>query len=406
MNFSPERADRPIRFGSPGGRIDDIEVLRAVAIILVIVHHLKYNLFHWKSQPLWFFSDWFGSGRGVDLFFVISGFVIARGLLPQLQAAAGTRQFLRATMGFWIRRFWRIVPAAWTCIAVSLTLVFWFNDSGALGTIKGNLIAAAGAVFNVANYTFRHLFGHAELSNILFVHWSLSLEMQFYLLFPLIVLLATRRFLVPFLILLAAVQLVLTTSGTSVFRSEALSIGVLLAIWSTHPSYRRYEPAVLKHAPLGLVTLVLIYAALVVLGGHSTAFPGPRRTSLAAPVCMLAVFIASYDLNVLVASQVPRKVMLWIGSRSYSLYLWHILAFAVTREIYFRFGNWPLYGMSDAAIVVYTEVGIGLCLLLAEASYRLIEVPLRRRGRRIARRWQTGEIATAAAESGRAVHPG
>lgn len=389
---------------SATSRIDDIEVLRAVAIVLVVIHHLKLNLFHWKSESLWYFSDWFGSARGVTLFFVISGFVIARTLLPQLQAASGMRQFFHTATAFWIRRIWRIVPAAWTCIAVSLVLVLLFNESGALGTVKGNLIVGASALLNFANYTFGLLYGDSEYRNILFVHWSLSLEMQFYLLFPVVVLLC-RRFLVPVLILATVVQLLAAGTVINGFRSDALFTGVLLAIWSTSGSYWRARTVLRRITPPGTAAVVLIYASLVVLGQDAMPFPRAHPLSLVVPVCALAVLIASCNLDVLVPSPGPRKVMLWIGSRSYSLYLWHIPAFALTRELFFRLGYRPLYAMSDPTVVIYTAMGIGLCLLLAEASYRLVEVPFRRQGRRIARNWNAGPPA-ASGEPGPAAHQG
>src|SRR5690606_16205729 len=69
------------------GRILDIEVLRALAVIGVVVHHARDNLFTWTSPGLERLAVYFGGWVGVDLFFVISGFVIARSLLPQLQSA-------------------------------------------------------------------------------------------------------------------------------------------------------------------------------------------------------------------------------------------------------------------------------------------------------------------------------
>ena len=88
-------------------RIDDIEILRAFAVILVIVEHMHFNLFAWNTPALAGFYRYFGGWTGVDLFFAISGFVIARDLVPRLHAAGGRENYCSITLIFWVRRFWR-----------------------------------------------------------------------------------------------------------------------------------------------------------------------------------------------------------------------------------------------------------------------------------------------------------
>ena len=80
----------------------DIEVLRGIAVIYVVIFHAYGNLIPWRSPELSALFVNFGGGSGVDLFFVISGFVIARTLIPKLDACADRRQFWVTSLAFWI----------------------------------------------------------------------------------------------------------------------------------------------------------------------------------------------------------------------------------------------------------------------------------------------------------------
>src|SRR5271168_2727804 len=102
--------DRPAAAGAPGGPIADIETLRAVSILLVLFAHLPAAIHSDSHAAL--SRDWIQTWSGVDLFFAISGFVITRSLAPLLDAR-GAAGALPVLVGFWLRRVWRLLPAAW-----------------------------------------------------------------------------------------------------------------------------------------------------------------------------------------------------------------------------------------------------------------------------------------------------
>ena len=122
-------------------RIDDIEVLRAFAVILVIVEHMHFNLFAWNTPALESFYRYFGGWTGVDLFFAISGFVIARDLVPRLRGAGDRQAYVGVTLVFWVRRCWRLLPSAWTWLAIILLASVFFNRSGAWGSVTNNVVS-------------------------------------------------------------------------------------------------------------------------------------------------------------------------------------------------------------------------------------------------------------------------
>src|ERR1700733_11104579 len=119
------------------GIIGDIEVLRAIAVLFVICAHLPYLLF-WGPRRLNLIFEYVTLWGGVDLFFAVSGFVIARNLMPKLQQASIDGNVWTVAGGFWIRRAFRILPTAWLWLIFGLIASVSFNRSGVFSTFKGD----------------------------------------------------------------------------------------------------------------------------------------------------------------------------------------------------------------------------------------------------------------------------
>jgi peptidoglycan/LPS O-acetylase OafA/YrhL len=277
------------------GRIDDVEVLRAFAVGMVLVQHVPWNLLPWmlaRAGPLY---SRFGFHVGVDLFLAISGFVIARSLLPQLAEARTTRQFATVTLSFWVRRVFRLLPTAWLWLAVMLLLARVFNSSGVFEPFAANLKSAAFAMLNLANVWLAECFGRRPVG-VVSIYWTLSLEEQFYILLPFVVFLSRSKLpLVLAAIVLAQLFVDRTTKHLllDLLRSDALAIGVLLAIWSGRPSYLKLEPKW-----LGRGAWPFLLAPVFLVG--FTALNGPVlarffTVGLTALLSAGMVWIASYD---------------------------------------------------------------------------------------------------------------
>jgi peptidoglycan/LPS O-acetylase OafA/YrhL len=347
--------------GRPGGDREHhpgLDGVRGVAILLVLGQHAP-------TRPL---IDGF---VGVTVFFCLSGFLITTLLVREL--GTGTIDI----PGFYRRRVARLAPALLTVVAVT-TLVLLVDRHD---LTVGQRLAPAGAALSYSTSLFDwsgHFFATKDYFNFT---WTLSVEEQFYLLWPLALLLGYRRsprlfaaLTVAFIVSSLALDLYLGLSRRIFFDAHeylgtdtnALPIlsGCLLAIVMANDWAPR---AVRRVAPFALVALAL----LPVLAHHDDT----RRTSLVIVagtaltiVVMIGVLIAPGSL---VGSLLSTRPMRWLGERSYSIYLWNVLA---------RITVLHALGHTFVGDVVW----IAMFLLMAEASYRLVERPWRARlsGRR------------------------
>ncbi len=365
-------------------RIADIELLRGIAILFVLFEHTRFNLFGQPGPWLDYAYQYFGGWTGVDLFFAISGFVIARDLVPKLNHPDAAR--FPALMGFWLRRATRLWPSAWLWLGLILLANLFFNQSGAFGQLSDNLAATMAGIFNYANYRLIHTFGHTPYGAS-FPYWSLSLEEQFYLLLPLFILLF-RRWL-PYALLIPLLFQLVSNRHINIyfmqFRSDAIILGVLLSMWATHASYSQLEPVFFKNRRwLQWIILPTLMCLLGTIGSYR--FQEWRFwIGSVALISATLVWLASYDKDYLMPDIPLKRIFLWLGSRSYALYLTHIPAYFASREIWCRIA--PQGTIFDHTY--NTRMGLtAFCLLLifAELNYRFIEIPFRSMGKKWAER--------------------
>jgi len=362
------------------GRRIDIQGLRALAVLLVVLYHCALPV------P--------GGYIGVDVFFVISGFVITRMLAAELEAS-GTLSLRR----FYLRRIRRLLPA----LALTTTLVTLLGiAANPIGTQDVAAYTGAAASLFAANaHLYRSAPGYFAPGSDLnpFLHtWSLAVEEQFYLVFPALLLVtwwAAARWLpegrrrgavalamagvllASFVLSYAMSYRVTPLAGLkapmvfafygSPTRAWEFAAGVLLALQDWR--WRRLGPNFLLAA--GLVGLALVAAGSAWLDA-SAHFPG---LAALVPVVGTALLIASGSGAAHVLSRaLGTRPMVWIGDRSYGWYLWH----------------WPFVVFARALLpgAAWAPALAGLASLAPTwASYRWLENPLRAGGRGPA--WRT-----------------
>ncbi len=369
----------------------EIEVLRAIAILLTVFSHWIYPLLpslgaigrsvH-ASTAMW---------TGVDLFFCISGFVIADSLLRQRIDRPGLHAWREVAAPFWIRRAFRLLPSAWLWIALSLVVWAITHGEGLAGTLASQGGDALSALLNVANLWYIHC-SPRQACGELGIYWSLSLEEQFYLLLPvLLFVVPNRRALVAVLAALAIAQVIVSRpngfledgSAWWFLRTDAILFGVLIAFWRRTPGFAASAPTWLNSTWLRLAVIGALLVALATVA--SQRYLGGYGTGAAAVISAALVWIASHDAGYLMRDGALRRAAEWIGARSYAIYLIHLTSLELSTGIFRAIAGQPLSKASPvyaAAMLATTAV---LTAIAAELNFRYIETPLRERGRRIAR---------------------
>lgn len=327
---------------------NDINGLRALAVVLVILYHFGIPGFN-------------GGFVGVDIFFVISGFLMT-GIVVK-----GLEQDRFSLIDFYMARARRIVPALVALCAALLGLGYFLLISPDYKLLGTHTISALGFFSNFKFWDEAGYFDLASHEKWLLHTWSLSVEWQFYLILP-VVLLAVWRIKPGRSAQIKAVWIGLILSlGASIFTTKS---------WPTAAFYLLHSRAwemlggglvflLAKPAALSLLSrryLEIVGALLILMSvflfDTSSSWPGWRAT---APVLGTMLVLAVSN----VSHWTGNRVAQWLGDRSYSLYLWH----------------WPVY-----VALVYMDVqrqysavagGMFLTLILGHLSYLWIETPAR-----------------------------
>ncbi|MNB83082.1 O-acetyltransferase OatA [compost metagenome] len=332
----------------------DIDGLRAVAVIAVVLFHFGVPGFT-------------GGFVGVDVFFVISGYLITSIIWNQRQAG----QF--SFVDFWARRARRILPALFAMI-IAVLAVGWFllapKDYEELGR------SVRYQVMFVSNILFMRQDGYFDVASDLkpLLHtWSLAVEEQFYIVFPLLLTLLSSRLKHW---RLALFSVLLLSFGLSVWavahhpekaffllpmRAWELLAGAMLAV--APKSAWRLKPMAAQW--LSLLGMLLILLAVF---GYDKATPFPGVAALLPVPGVVLLILANGHRETWVGQFLSSRIMVGLGLISYSWYLWH----------------WPVFVFSSYASVgetsVFDSVGlILLTLLLGYLSWKFVETPFRER---------------------------
>lgn len=352
----------------------EIDGLRAVAVIPVILFHAGFEAFS-------------GGFVGVDVFFVISGYLITSIIMEEIQKG----RFSIAT--FYERRARRILPALLVVVVACFPLsVAWFSTEDFM-RFTSSVIAVATFCSNILFWKESGYFDTAVELKPLLHTWSLGVEEQYYLVFPLLLAGAyrfARRHLLAVMVFACLAGLALAEYGvehhpSATFyllptRGWELLLGSIVSLSLNR--HRRAsagsEGAAAGVALAGAVTGLALVGVAIARFDSATPFPG---LTAVVPAGGTALIIWSASSRNVVGRALSAAPVVRIGLMSYSAYLWHQPIFAFAR---YR-ATEPLSGELKAAL-------IGLVLVLAYFSWRVVETPFRDR-----RRFSRNEVFGAAA---------
>lgn len=371
-------------------RNSELDRLRAFAIIMTLFIHYARVFFPWGDNLEYQYGTtilniWANCWTGVDLFFVISGFIITKNIINNIdQLKSSTLGLAQYIKNFYIRRIYRIYPVAWLVFFVVLICSCLFNNSKSFAHPE-NLIEAGISIFT---YTFNYYlaYGHYKYFDIS-SYWSLAVEEQFYLFLPLffiftrtnkqrVWILLLLLFLITFILrpFITEDNFLLTQN-----RCDGLIYGCLIYFLSQ----QNWFPEIIGSCEgskyiriFGVLILVLVLGAVPALD-----FSNKLVIPLACLISSILVILAALEKNIIISFSLFQRCLDFIGVRSYSLYIVHLPMFALTKEIMFRFSQFYSFKIDSDLAVYYVFTSFILTFIAAEMLHQWIEKPFIKRGR-------------------------
>jgi peptidoglycan/LPS O-acetylase OafA/YrhL len=350
--------------------IPEIDGLRALAIILVIIWHYGNNLLQGAPWPwakyavLLTNQTW----SGVDLFFVLSGFLITGILLKNL----GSSNYFKT---FYIRRLYRIFPIYYLMVIIFTMIKGTGLDIGNY-LLENDTIPVWSYFLHIQNFFMaaQDSFG----SHFLGVSWSLAIEEQFYLILPLLVLLTkpqVLKYALPLSILIGIIFRIWTTGYTQLLllpaRIDGLMIGATIAFL-----YRFHQKRLIQISILALwICIVVILGITLFMNIRGISIPGGNILPISVIYGLLlvqALQLKKTWFNKLLTNNILSR----ISRISYGIYLYHVAVLGLV----FKFTTNQAPSLEDGTDALLVLLSVGITYLVAHLSFTYIEQPLIRKG--------------------------
>ena len=355
--------------------LPSIDSLRALAVLAVIIYHVDVNYLP-------------GGFLGVDLFFVLSGYLISSLIIKEYKKTGSVNLY-----NFYIRRARRLLPAVYFMITVGLVVMVLFNE---VLLRKSHLDAIFGYIYSSNWWYIFHKLDYFDSfgAQSPFKHlWSLAIEEQFYMIFPLLFLLVNRKkkskdgtyklnknflYVVLGLILVSLIAHILLFDINNISRiyfgtdtrAFSLLVGVVGAI--LYPMERLHAKVTLQqnmiYSVVSLVSIATLITVMIYTSEYNTLLY--RGGFLLVAILGLIVIISSGKQHTLMSRLLSFKPVVFIGKISYSLYLWHFLVLVLTTPVS-EIGNPNIY---------FVILRVILTFVVAIVSYVFVETPIRKLG--------------------------
>ena len=355
--------------------LPSIDSLRALAVLAVIIYHVDVNYLP-------------GGFLGVDLFFVLSGYLISSLIIKEYRRTGSLNLY-----NFYIRRARRLLPAVYFMITVGLVVMVLFNE---VLLHKSHLDAIFGYIYSSNWWYIFHKLDYFDSfgAQSPFKHlWSLAIEEQFYMIFPLLFLLVNRKkkskdgtfklnknflYVVLGLILVSLIAHILLFDINNISRiyfgtdtrAFSLLVGVVGAI--LYPMERLHTKVTpqqnLIYSVISLVSIATLITVMIYTSEYNTWLY--RGGFLLVAILGLIVIISSGKQHTVMARLLSFKPVVFIGKISYSLYLWHFPILVLTTPVA-EIGNTNIY---------FVILRVILTFVVAIVSYVFVETPIRKLG--------------------------
>ena len=329
----------------------EIDGLRALAVVPVILFHAGFKLFS-------------GGFVGVDVFFVISGYLITTMLIEDIE----NNRF--SLLNFYERRARRILPALFLVILVSIPFAWILMQPSQLLEFSQSLIAISTFTSNILLWFEGGYFENAAAEKPFLHTWSLAVEEQYYILFPIFLVLTWqygKNCVFWMIVVMATVSLLLCEWGSRNYLAANFYLTPTRAwelLAGSITGFLVQKNIVKANNFLAMLGLILISIAIFY---YDEKIPFPSFYTL-IPILGVVLIIIYGQEKTLVAKILSAKLFVFIGSISYSAYLWHQPLFAFTR-----------IGLEEKPSLIIIITLILACFILATLSWKFIEQPFRKK---------------------------
>ena len=355
--------------------LPSIDSLRALAVLAVIIYHVDVNYLP-------------GGFLGVDLFFVLSGYLISSLIIKEYRKTGSLNLY-----NFYIRRARRLLPAVYFMITIGLVVMVLFNE---VLLRKSHLDAIFGYIYSSNWWYIFHKLDYFDSfgAQSPFKHlWSLAIEEQFYMIFPLLFLLINRKkkskdgtyklnknflYVVLGLILVSLIAHILLFDINNISRiyfgtdTRAFSLLVGVAGAILYPMERLHAKVTpqqnMIYSVVSLVSIATLITVMIYTSEYNTLLY--RGGFLLVAILGLIVIISSGKQHTLMSRLLSFKPVVFIGKISYSLYLWHFPVLVLTTPVS-EIGNPNIF---------FVILRIVLTFAVAIVSYVFVETPIRKLG--------------------------
>jgi len=326
----------------------EIDGLRAIAVIQVILFHTGFQIFS-------------GGFIGVDIFFVISGYLITLIIIKDIE----NKKF--NLIAFYIKRARRILPALLIMLAITYLISYFIFLPGSHKTIGQFIITSIFSISNLFLYLRgNNYFGLEDGNNPLYHTWSLGVEEQFYIFFPIFILLSKLIFKNKLLLPITLIALLSFCFSEIIqkkdlianfylphTRSWELLIGSITALVTNKIGLKKNEI-------LSIIGLILVLLSIFIF---NKTYPFPSIYTL-VPILGIVLILIFGNENTFVSKLLSYKYFVGIGLISYSIYLWHLPLYTFLKY-FFEINNFNLF------------LYFLLLIFISYVSYKLIEIPFR-----------------------------
>jgi peptidoglycan/LPS O-acetylase OafA/YrhL len=334
-----------------------LDTLRTLAVAMVICSHWTgYHNYKWID------TFWFNGEIGVQLFFVLSGYLITGILLDERERAEELGLTVRGVLkAFYIRRFLRIFPIFYATLLVTYAL--------------GHPDVRQSIQWHIPYLSNIYFAWRGEYLGDVSHFWSLAVEEQFYIFWPFTMLLLPKRILLPFIVAIIITAPVFRYVAAQVFEwnevtvnvlpfssVDSLGLGALLALLQRKKEYNITRSAFLKFLPLISLTVITLYTSLHTIipvpDGFEFEYQFLARAML-APALAGIIWICANRVKGVLGKILELPPLIYLGKISYGLYILHFFIPGLTA--------WLLHAM-NITLDVYVLLVLNICILVAVSS--------------------------------------